>query len=75
MAKYLLEYQKADVVPLPNLVKLDYVWMVLYTCIVVKKMIHTIIWSTCGCFEKQRDGRSCLLTRILRILISLIKVV
>ena len=43
MAKYLLEYQKADVVPLPNLVKLDYVWMVLYMRIVVKKMIHAII--------------------------------
>ena len=46
MAKYLLEYQKADVVPLPNLVKLDYVWMVLYTCIVVKKTIYTIMLST-----------------------------
>ena len=43
MAKYLLEYQKADVVPLPNLVKLDYVRMVLYTRIVVKKMTLAII--------------------------------
>ena len=46
MDEYLLEYQKADVVPLPNLVKLDYVWMVLYTCIVVKKTIYTIMLST-----------------------------
>lgn len=45
MDKYLLENQKADVVPLPNLVKLDYVRVVLYTQIVVKKMIHTIISS------------------------------
>ena len=46
MDEYLLEYQKADVVPLPNLVKLDYVWMVLYTSKMVKKMIHTIMLST-----------------------------
>ena len=41
MDKYLLEYQKADVVPLPNLVKLDYIRMVLHIYKVVRKTIQS----------------------------------